>query len=154
MAQFTKQWEKIEFTFMFSLPSTPTSLGFSSDSMAMKRPVNSSNAPTPAASPSKKRIKPSLQSLTPLLGLWFDPSDIPDSTTEFHGPNDVFSDTDSREVEAEWKGDRVESETWRESEKKVVSASNSGTEALVLKQQKMTSLWRMATEEEKNNHNY
>jgi hypothetical protein len=133
---------------------SPASPGFTADSTATKRPVNSSNAPTPAASPSKKPIKPSLQSSTPLLGLRFDPSDIPDSTTKFHGFNDVFDDANSGEVEAKWKGNRVESETRRESKKKAVSASDSITEAPVLKQQKMTSLWRMATEKEKNDHNH
>ena len=109
--------------------------------------------PTPAASPSKKHIKSSLQSSGPPPSLQFEPSDIPDLTIKSHGPGDVFDSADQGGVETGWRsnGDRSKTE---EPGKKAVSASNSGTKAPVLKQQKMTSLWRKATEEEKNKHNH
>jgi hypothetical protein len=120
--------------------------------MVTKRRINSSNAPTPSPTPSKKRVKPSLQSLSPPPSLQFDPSDIPDFTAESHSPSNVFDGPDWGEMET-WKSDGEEVET-TEPGKKVVSASDSGIEAPVLKQQKMTLFWRKATEEEKNEHNY
>ena len=74
--------------------------------------------------------------------------DIPDLTTDFHGPGDVF-DTDCGEVEEGWRSVRAES-----TEKEPGKKSGSGTEGPSLKQQKMTSIWRKATEEEKVNHNH
>ena len=82
------------------------------------------------------------------LSLQFDPSDIPDSTTNFHGPGDVF-DTDCGELKEGWRSVRAES-----TEKEPGKKSGSGTKGPVLKQQKMTSLWRKAMEEEKNSHNH
>jgi len=121
--------------------------------MATKRPINSSNAPTPAGTPSKKRVKPSLRSSSPPPSLQFDPSDIPDLTTERHSPSDIFDGADWGEMETQRNNGAKLETTEEESGKKAISAFNSETEASVLKQQKMSSFWRKATEEEKNEHN-
>jgi hypothetical protein len=147
VTQFMNQCKKEEFTFTDHSLSTPFPES-TADSMVTKWCINFSNAPTP----SKKRVKLSLQSSSPPPSLQFDPSDIPDFTAESHSPSNVFDVPGWGEMET-WEGDRAEVET-TEPGKKVVSASDSGTKAPVLKQQKMTLFWRKATEEEKNEHNY
>ncbi len=152
--QFAHQCKKTEFTFTFHLPSTRAFPESNADSMATKRPINSSNAPTPAGTPLKKRIKPSFRSSSPPPSLQFDSSDIPDLTTECQSPSNIFDGADWGETET-WRNNGAELETTKgEPGMKAVSAFNSETEAPILKQQKMSSFWRKATDEEKNEHNY